>query len=161
MIDEKGKIFGIINIIDLIVVVVLVLIVGGVAYKTFSSKSLSSESNVKEVTVQVRARLKAEEAAKALKPGDKLVAKNTYVNGVIDSVDYTDGDYVVQTAEGGLMLQKHPIWKDVYVTVKGRTDVGGPIIVLGGQEIRIGREYWVKTQQVEMLGEVIDIEIKE
>lgn len=163
MIDKKGKLFGIINVVDLMALVLIVLLVGALGYKMIGSKnglSLGTETEIKDVTIRVRARLKPEETAKALSKGDKLVAKNTYANGTIESVSYEDGDYLVPTDDGRLVVTKHPLWKDIEVVIKGTTDVSGLIIKLGGQEIRIGGEYWVKTQKVEILGEVIGMEIE-
>lgn len=164
MIDKKGKLFGIINVVDLTVLIIIISLVGAVGYKLYSNKGqglgIGAETKIKEITVHVKARLKSEETAKSLKIGDVLVAKNTYTGAVIESVSYTDGDYTVATEDGKLNLTTHPLWKDIDIVVKGTADVSGPIITIGGQEIRVGRPFWVKTQTVEVLGEIVSIEIK-
>lgn len=164
MIDKNGKIFGIINIVDLAVLLILVLFVGAVGYKVIGSKNtgniIGTKTEDKEVVVTVLARLKPESVANSLKEGDKLVAKNNWTNGVIESVEYTEADYSVPTDKGELVLDKHPMHKDVKVTLRFKTDVSGPIISFAGQEVRIGADYWVKTQTVEVQGLITNIDVK-
>ncbi|MTI68179.1 MAG: DUF4330 domain-containing protein [Firmicutes bacterium] len=164
MIDKKGKLFGIINIIDLAVLLLIVLIVGAVGFRLLGTEKngvgIGKKTEYKEVYVHVKARLKDEELAKEFKKGDKLVEKNTYNSGVIESVSYKDGEYTVESEDGNLNLTTHPIWKDIDIVVKQKVDVSGPTISLGGQEIRVGGDFWVKTQTAQVQAKILAIDIK-
>ena len=44
IINEKGKLFGLINIVDLLVLVAAIAVVAGVGYKLFAPRSRSRSS---------------------------------------------------------------------------------------------------------------------
>ncbi len=163
LIDEKGKLFGIINIIDLTVLVVIVALVCGGGYMVLGGKvnrGVSKSDDMKDVYVTISCRLISESAALALKQGDKMIAKNAYTDGTIDSVTYKTADYIGVNAEGYAVVGPHPLWKDAMVVIKDRVNVKDPILKVGTQEMRIGYKVFVKTQLVEIQGTVEKIEFR-
>ncbi|MEG2857417.1 MAG: DUF4330 domain-containing protein, partial [Clostridia bacterium] len=84
VVNEKGKLFGIINPVDLLIVIALVLVVFAVGYK-FLAKPVASVVAPKsgmEVTLRVRGAMPTlvEQMNTAAKPGTKLVAGNDYID---------------------------------------------------------------------------------
>ena len=79
-IDEKGKLFGVINVVDLIVIVLILSIIGGIGYRVVSSRVNASGGNIlggeKELYVTLYAQQQIPEVADSIKKGDKLVANN-------------------------------------------------------------------------------------
>lgn len=156
IIDEKGRIFGLINIIDLCILLAVVLVVGVLGMKMMGKNvGVAGPSDTKEVVVRVKCTLKYEEAYKALAKGDKLVSGTSFVGGTITDVSQEPAAYTVGTDDGRLVKTEHPFLKDIYVTFKMRGSETSPVLKLGSQEIRIGYKHTVKTQRVEIDG-IID-----
>ena len=160
LIDEKGKLFGKVNIIDLIVVLMVVAIaVAAVVRQT------SNRRNVGEFTpgdkqycyITVFSSLQVPEVGANLKVGQKVVAGGKFTNAEIVDVKVEPAAYVGTNANGEAVLSEHPLWKDVTVVIKEEIDRSNVALKVGGQEARIGFNYIIKTQDVEANGRVRDI----
>ena len=153
IIDEKGKLFGKINVVDLVVLLIVAALVVGVIVR-FSSAKLNANggnplSEKEDVYVTLYANLVVPEIAQNLKAGQKLVANNEYTDAEIVSVKVEDAAYVGTNSDGIAIESKHPIWKDVTVVVKEKVNPNSVILKVGGQEARVGYSYILKTQTVE------------
>jgi hypothetical protein len=158
LIDEKGKVFGLINIIDLVILLVIVLVAAGAAYK-YTHKTVQGE--VKTVEFQVMVPCVRPELAKSVKVGDKMVKDNSYTPVTVKSVDIKPGLSVNLNAAGQKVIAYDPYLKDVYVVNEGTVNISSATITMGGQEIRIGKDYYVKSRNYELKGTVMSITIKE
>jgi len=49
----------------------------------------------------------------------------------------------------------------VYVTNTGTTVLSSATITMGGQDIREGKEYYVKSRDYEFRGTIMNVEVKE
>lgn len=156
IIDERGKLFGLINPIDLLVLLLVILVGAGVYYKTQVSGTFVEPSKVK-VTLLVPW-LRPEEAD-SIKVGDILVAGGNYTGVKITSVEVVPARQVNVTAEGQSVLTTDPYRKDVTVVVEGQIPVLTPELKFGGQDLRRGKEFFVKSQTYEYRGYPLDIEI--
>jgi hypothetical protein len=154
LVDEKGRIFGVINIIDLCILVIVVLIVGLVGSKMLGKNIGPAGSANKDVIVEVKCTLAPQAEADALHKGDKMVSGTSFVDATIQSVTSVPADFGVPTSDGRMVLTKHPLLKDIYVTFKMSGDEKAAILKLGSQEIRIGGKYTLKTSTVEIDGTV-------
>ena len=54
LISEKGKLFGIINIVDLLILLAVILVAGGIGWKVFGSTITEVASPTTELTMTVR-----------------------------------------------------------------------------------------------------------
>jgi Tfp pilus assembly major pilin PilA len=166
MIDKKGKLFGLVNIVDLIVVLLIIAVVAAIGYKLFSSKlnaqngtTLTEDDQYCYVTVV--ASQVVPEIAEQLHEGDKLVANNAFTDAEIVSVKCEDADYVGVNSEGEAVQSKHPMWKDVTCVVKEKINPNSVILKVGDQEVRVGFKIILNTQVVETNSRIRDIEFKE
>lgn len=164
IIDDKGRLFGKMNIIDLFVVIVVLAVIAAAAYRLVPRSKPAAPAEAAatgDVYVTVMARLVPEEVGEQLAIGDKLVAKGTYTSAEIVSVDVTPAMWVAWTADGTGVNTVHPIWKDVTVVIKDKGSPSNPIVKAGGQEARTGlTTYLLKTQKVEVPATVLDVEFK-
>ncbi len=150
IINEKGKLFGVVNIIDLLVILLIVLIAVGAAYKTSNDEGSSSEKIEYTVLLQcVRP-----DPAKSIHIGDKLVAKNNYTTAAITGVKSTPGLLVSTTDEGKRVMVNDPYLVDVLITIQDQAVVSSANIEAGGQELRVGKKYYVKSLDYEFEGVV-------
>jgi hypothetical protein len=161
VINEKGKLFGIINIIDLCVILILVLLVGAVGYKLVGNKMKPSAAlSTQDITFVVKCGQRSPAYANAFKKGDVIfnltnVASNTFVassNTFIDSVTSVPADYTTTTVDGKLLTVKHPTLKDIYITIKTKLNTNTPPFKLGIQDIAVAKKFTVKTRAAEIDG---------
>lgn len=164
-IDEKGRIFTKINIVDLIVLIVIVALVAALGIHFVSGNDSSDAESAVQTEdqycyVTIVARLQPEEVGEYLNVGDHLVANGGYTEAEIVDVQVEDADYVGLNADGIATKSKHPMWKDVKVIAKQKLDPSSVTLKLGGQEIRVGNDFILKTQTVEANATVRQIEWK-
>lgn len=158
LLDEKGKVFGLINIVDLIILMLVLLVAAGAAYK-FTNKSAQG----KNVTVEFQVMIPhvRPELAQAIKVGDKMVQGGNYTNVMVKDVQLKPGYSINIDARGQRVESYDPYLKDVYVTNEGATVLSSAAITMGGQEVRVGKEYYVKSRDYEFKGTVTKVNVKE
>ncbi|NLP45448.1 MAG: DUF4330 domain-containing protein [Epulopiscium sp.] len=159
-IDDKGKIFGFINVIDLIALLVLLVLVLGIGYRAITKKSTlgGNSASEQEIIYTVRATEQIPQIADGLQVGDQLFAKGNFVNAKITSVTTESAKVFVETAEGEIKVAEHPQLQDIVFTIEATVIQKGPILEIGGQEIRIGAHHWVKNQTTQASGLIESIE---
>jgi hypothetical protein len=156
ILDERGKLFGIINLFDLVVLALIIAIVCGLYLKL---KPGGKARQIAEVEVTVMAPFVRPQAAEAVKVGDRLVANGNFTDARIVDVRVEPGLIATTKADGTRLLTRDPYNVDVYATIRGKAALDQPDLEVGGQEVRIGKEFYLKTQTVELKGEVIGIKI--
>ncbi|MGN1318353.1 MAG: DUF4330 domain-containing protein [Lachnospirales bacterium] len=162
LINEKGKIFGLINIVDLIVLVIIIAIAGAVCFRAFSPKVNAPVENVENeyCYVTVLAQQVVPEAVGQLKVGDHIIANNEITDAEIVSISDAPASHVGVNSEGKAVLSEHPLWRDLTVVIKEKIDPSTVVLKVGGQEARVNYSYILKTQQVECNSRVRGIEFK-
>lgn len=164
LIDEKGKLFGKLNIVDLVVVVLIAAIAAAVVVRFTSSKlnanGLTPASEDQYCYVTAFASLQVPEVADALKVGDHIAAGGKFTDAEIVDVKVEPAAYIGVNSEGKAVYSEHPLWKDVTVVIKEKIDPSNITIKVGGQEARVGYSYIVKTQTVEANAKIRGIEFK-
>ena len=153
LINEKGKLFGIINIVDLIILLMVIAMVAAVATQVLGSRVQAAVSPQVECTMEVSIigtapRLLREIERQDL-AGEQLVSGNEYMNAYIEEVWFED--YITQAV------------RDDGIIVKIKTTVpkGTASPKIGSQEMRAGRTFIVKTQTFECSGTIRYVEIDE
>nr|WP_317359881.1 DUF4330 domain-containing protein [uncultured Tyzzerella sp.] len=165
IVDEKGKLFGIVNIVDLLVAIVIIGVIAVIGIRiTSSARNAEGESPLdgkKEIYVTLYGNSIVPEAAETLKPGDKLVANNVFTDAEIVSVDVAPAAYITTNSDGEAILEEHPLWKDITVVIKDTVNASSPILKAGNQEVRVNYNFILKTQQFEANCKVRGIELKD
>ena len=151
-IDRKGKIFGIINIVDLLVLFLIIGLISVIVVR-FNSKRLNANgsnpaSQKEEVFVTLYSSLVVPEIAENLKVGDKLVANNSFTSAEIVSVSVEPAAYVSTNSDGEAVLSQHPLWKDVTVVIKDTVNPSSVILKAGNQEVRVGYSFILKNCRI-------------
>ncbi|MDP4108407.1 MAG: DUF4330 domain-containing protein [Bacillota bacterium] len=153
IIDEKGRLFKTINIVDLLVVVALLLVVGGIVWKLFSPAVKNAVAPDVKMTSVMRVRGATPFLVNELKQnpqvGKKLVAGNAYTEAVITKVEFVPYVQQVTTADGKIVDALDPSKKDIMVTVEATVPKDTPAPTVANQEVRAGRTFTLKTQDFE------------
>ncbi len=165
LIDDKGKLFGLVNLLDLIVVIFIVVIVGVIGMKVVNnpeSYAVDSADNIKNMYVTVRCQSVSDSFIESLEPGDKLLAQNAYTGGEVYEIgEITPAEYTGVDDNGNVVISEHPYLKDVYVTLVTEQNIDSPVLKINGQEARVGTKIFFKTQKVETPAMVMSIEFED
>lgn len=158
-IDKKGKIFGVINIIDLFVVLAVVLLGVGYLYRDHGSEIQVGSG--KSVTVKLVCNYAFPGAEESLRVGDHLVASSSLTGAVIKDIKVEQANETAPDDKGQMVLSKNPFRKDIYLTIEATDAQISPAeIIVAGQKCRAGKEdFFVKTQTVELKATVLDVEV--
>lgn len=157
IIDKKGRLFGLINIIDLLFILIVALaIVGGM--KKFGNKlPVKEEAREGQVTYFVQNIVQAN--VDQMKKGDPVYQydKGTYL-GEIEEVKvepYTD----VLDYQGEWINAPVPEKFNVYLTVKTSITENSDNYIAGGEQQRVGTEYRLKTKRNAFFGTCVAIQL--
>ncbi|SHM58532.1 protein of unknown function [Caldanaerovirga acetigignens] len=154
-IDKKGRLFGLINVIDLLVIILVVAVAARFVLNPQKNSSVAEEKTIQVVMLVKDVR---DATAKVIKEGD--IVRETKTNnllGKVTKVEVKPAETLVNTADGRVLSVLNPVLKDVYVTVEGSATVGENAIVLGGTEIRIGTAVQMKTNLYAVVATVMEI----
>jgi len=163
IINEKGKLFGIVNVVDLLVLAAIVAAVVGVGYKLFapSIKDVSEPMVDLEMVVRVRGAMPyfVEELERNSPVGKRMVAGNDYVDGDIVDMRIEDNTQLVATDDGRIVETSDGVRKDVIFTITAKVRKDTPTPKIGTQEVRAGRTFTVKTNDFETSGVITMLDI--
>ena len=150
IIDEKGRLFGKLNLIDLLVIILLIAAVAAVAWKLVGKKAAETVADTGRtitytVTVEDVNREAAEFASTQI--GKSLVNNSKVVDAAITDAAVTD--------------RADSAHVDLAVTIEGRGQFTGNVYKVGAQEVRVGYEYIVKTSEFELTGIITAMTVAE
>ena len=155
---KKGKIFGIINIIDLLIVIVVIGVVAGifVRFGLTSNKGFGSASTFNYVVKVDNIR---EFTAKGIEQkGDVFAEKtNVKIGEIIDvSIVPCQDDEI--TLDGNRKFFERPDRYTAYVTIKAKgTEHAGAYYDADKKEVGIGRESKICTKHISTNGIIISL----
>lgn len=163
IINEKGKLFGIINIVDLLVLVAVIAVAAGVGYKLFASQIKEAGAEQVKMTVTVRVRgatpFLVNEVERNNQVGKKTVNGNSYTNATITDMKIEPYDQQVVTADGEIKTARDPDKRDIVFTIETTVPKNTPTPSIGTQEVRAGRTLIVKTNDFETSGNIDMVDI--
>ena len=165
MIDEKGRLFGKINIVDLLVILVVLIaaVVLGLKFlkPNVTGGELETEDGLVPVTYTVlveNVRPEVYESVQKYIPGT-MMASGELLDGQIVDVDAAThyNDFLVETDDGAELIEVDQGRLDLTFTIQ--CNVANPITTLiGSQEVRVGKTHIVKTDKFEMVGTILTCE---
>ncbi len=158
IVDEKGKLFGKINLIDLLVVIVLIAAVlflavrltkGSDGNPVNSSTKLTYTTLVSNVTPEVYAEVQRQLATAGGK--DQLMASGDLLDGYVTKVESRPHMNYQPDANGAVVPSEETgdnARLDLIFTVE--VNVVNPIVnEVGTQEVRVGKTHILKTTHFE------------
>lgn len=157
LINKKGKLFGLINIIDLgIVLLIAVLIVGGI-YKIKSINNLKvSDLKVIEVTVGFEEQPKG--LIDAIENGDVLQdsVRNIVIGEIVSKKIEKHKELVVDKS-GKVSYKEIPDTYDGEVVLKGKAIVDKNGVIVETRQLYIGTEIRLKSNIYVFSSKVVDL----
>ena len=161
IIDDKGKLFGLINIIDLFISIMLILLIGFGAFKVLRVNPTVAV-NTEKVTMVYFIQEVRDVTLNAIEEGEiaKDYDKNT-VYGKIVKKEAFPAKKMVETADGKVVEAEVPNRYDVKVYIEGDAVVSKTGIYMGSQELRIGYTAAIKGKKFGTRGFIYDVIINE
>ncbi len=159
IINEKGKLFGLINVIDLIVLVILALLISGGVKRVRNAKpEMVSEPKKTLVTVEVSEVRKP--TIDGLVVGDPLYHydKGTYFGEIVDVK--VDSYKEPVEGDGKWILADVPEKYVATLTVEADGIETNDAIIVGGEQTRIGHQFRLKNKRVAVFGTILGVEIE-
>lgn len=161
IIDEKGRLFGIINIVDLFVLAILIILLGFGAYKVFKINPTVSV-NTQKIVMKYLIQDVRDVTVNAIVDGDivKDFDKNS-VYGKVLKKEVTQSVRLVTTDDGRVVEAPVPGKYDIMVYIEGEGVVSKTGITMGNQEIRIGWNPAIKGRTYTTRGVIYEILLNE
>lgn len=159
IIDEKGRLFGLISIIDVIVVVV-VAILGVAIYARFFSESETPVARNDEFTYTLLVRNVREATVNSIHKGDKIysTANNTEI-GVVSDIEVKNAEITIGMADGTYKSTVVDDRYDVIITVDSSGFISeGHYYAARTVEISVNDSLTFFTKYCETTGAVWSIE---
>ncbi|HIY74479.1 MAG TPA: DUF4330 domain-containing protein [Candidatus Intestinimonas merdavium] len=160
MVDERGKLFGKLNLIDLLVILLLIVAVALIGWKVTRKDGASNASRtILTYTVEVEGvDQEVYEGIKAYVPGESGIGDQLMANG--EMVDAYVTNVTAAPHEGGLTMtdvngttMTFPVegddTLDLTFTIQANV-VNSVTNEVGTQEVRIGKSHIVKTVHFEL-----------
>lgn len=150
LIDEKGKLFGIINIVDLLILVFAFVVIA-VGYKVLNAKIEPPAEKMQTVTMEITK--KRESFCKSIKIGDEVIEKvNNVPYGVVKAVSYKPAkEYTVSQIDGQVKQ----------VDVPERFDATVVLEVPATESVQVGKLLSLKAKHFSGSGYVLAVDVDE
>ncbi len=160
-VDEKGKVFGRINILDLIALVVVAFF-AFVLFLNLSHQSLNSIGTIEE-TVQgkiITSVVMEPGYFNVIKPGMKISEDKRFMDLFVTDVVVRPFKITTVDASGKTFEQTDPTQMEAIITLEGKFIKKGAAYKLGKQEVRQGIKLFVEGELFNYQSVVIGLEVK-
>lgn len=161
IIDEKGKLFGKVNLFDLFILSLLILIVV-FGLNKYTNKLDVRPVATKEITCKLFINNIRDVTRDTIQVGDELTESET--NGIMGEIlekEVMASTKHVTTEAGKVVNAEVPGRYDMLLTVKGQGIVTDEDIILGSKTIRLGAQIKVKTNKYEVSTTIFGINYEE
>lgn len=165
IINEKGKLFGLINVVDLVILAALICLIGAIVWQLAGDKVSDAVSPDAEMTVVMKVAGSSPDLVKEAMRQD-LVGQHLVSGGVTLDAYISDmwiEDYVmsVETAEGEIVRATDPAQKTICFEIKSTVAQNTPTPKIGSQEVRAGMTFILKTQTFSTIPIIYYVQIGE
>ncbi len=163
-IDEKGKLFGKINVIDLVIIVVIVAVVGILGYRFLgpASNVMGGDNGGQTATVKFYIEEASDFVADKVKVGDKCSDESRNINlGTVTNVEIGDAVSIGTNAEGQLVKTSKPDHKSMIITAEVPATEFEHGAVIGGVKYYVGHSFTLLAGKAKLWLRVYDISFGE
>jgi hypothetical protein len=161
LLDEKGRLFGKISIIDLMVVAVILGVLVWFGYAKFGrdlGEDVASREQPIEITVIITGIRPT--TAQAIEESTSFFEFKTGAKiGELVSVTTEPSD-VWEILDDGRWIKMHdPDRVDAYVTIRGNARIGEDTITMNGVEARVGTSIGLKSKMAQVQGHIFTMNL--
>lgn len=162
--DERGKLFGVINILDLFLIIVLLgaIAFAGIKYFTPGDTAAGPGAAKAPVTYVLFNSNSHGFVVDKINVGDTLrdVGSNVVLGTIVD-IEVGEAKHVVTTADGRMVQTTVPDKKQLYVTMESEATMAGEVAVIGGTQLLVGTSLQAKGPEYVLPFLISDVRIGE
>lgn len=162
LIDEKGRLFGKLNIIDLLIVLIIIGGLAGVAWKFGFIKKMSTQTaGTKKPIVKIWVKKVSDYTASAIAASNGDNIKDVKTNdtiGKIIAVDVNPAKDVAPDSAGKWVISEVPEQKDVVITMEAASPAVNGNVKLSSVDAKVGVSLIFKGTKFQTTGYVIGVE---
>lgn len=161
LVDEKGKLFGKINLVDLGIVVLILMAVAAVCGKLAKDRFADKENVTIAYTICVRGVRQQSVDAISIKKEDIVDAEKDEALGDIVNIEQVPAQEFVETVDGEYKIAEYPDKYDLYITVEtdGIMSADG-YFTESGKKLLYGDTIGLNNSFSQMFGVVEKIEVR-
>ncbi|MHB1127153.1 MAG: DUF4330 domain-containing protein [Bacillota bacterium] len=161
ILDQRGRLWGKINLLDLLVV--LVVIAGLIGYAMMSRNSGEGETldSISPVRIGLIIDYVKPEVAQALQPGDTVTIIGAGILGRVETVKVSPAKVASTRSDGSRVVVEDPKSVDIDITVSGKGVVKGKTVKVSGFDLLIGDQLKLRTQNFRGNATVIGVTVAE
>ncbi|RJQ08306.1 MAG: DUF4330 domain-containing protein [Bacillota bacterium] len=158
LLDEHGRLFGRVNLVNAVVALVVVAAVAAGAYKLMVVED-TGVAETGEVIVTFEVRDVRQPSVDAVSVGETVYGFETQIplGPVVEKRAEPHLEPVV-TADGRVVMAEVPGHFDLFLVVRGRAAVGPRAISLSGRELKIGIELSVTGRLFSFKSTIVGLE---
>ena len=155
VLDEKNRLFGVINPVDLIVLVAIVAALLVAASFLLSSKQLPGAPKLHDIEYTLVVPSVVDFKSDYVVKGDTVSRLGSGVIGTVQSVSSAPSSFEAMRADGTRSNYVSAIYSDITITVKGKGEVTPLGFILGGITLRNNTRLSIGTARFEGTNSVI------
>lgn len=160
LIDEKGKLFGKLNIIDLAVVILIVGLIATFAIGKGQGPSndiVKAQNQILETTIFIN--FVNPQYAKSIEVGEVVKVIGGKTLGKVTKIETSPMRTVIDTADGRRVETTDPYYLDMFITIQGDGVMNENTTDMGGNEVLIGEQAKIKTSRFRVNGYFYDVRV--
>lgn len=160
LIDDKGRLFGKISILDIIAILVLLILI----FFTILKITNKDISEVSEGSAMANVRYTVEcEGMKGLfesvKVGDKAGEQKNYLPSEVIEVIIEPIELSYKDEKGEIIMTKDPVNERAFITYQATLPHQSQSLKLGKQEIRYGQKIFAESDCYRLEGIIVGVEV--
>lgn len=162
IIDDKVKLFGKINIIDLVVIIVVIAAIAGIGYKYAKSQTVTPLTKTQTVTIVFQEDERPEFAVKPIKAGDIVKDKiSGVIIGTVESVETGPSRVYGFNSAGASVVSEKPGSVSYTITAKCSGIITGTGVSISGTEFYVNRQEQTRFGSTLLFPRITDIKASE
>ncbi len=164
IVDEKGRILGLFNIVDILIVITMILVVGiFMMYASNMKFSSSKEEKKVEITYTIECKELSKEVAQAPKIGDKLYDSSNKLVGELVNIESEQSMKINEDSVAGRFIETTiPDRYTVILTIMAAgVDGEKDIRVANNYTIKVGKKAKVKSATYTLEGFILDLKMQD
>jgi len=161
LMDNKGRVFGRFNILDLFIIAIIIVLGVGGFYKV---KKVNPTNVIKPKPVELKIIVMEREkfGVDMIKKGDILKEYDTgIVLGEIKDIEVNPASAEVVTTDGEIKIAEIPDRYDLLITIDAKAMITENAIMSGNKELRIGNKLVLRTKTYALDSIVLEVNPKE
>ena len=141
LIDENGRLFGVISIVDVIVIVIALALIGAIYAKFHVLEKTSTTTPTTAVTYQVKVSTVRSAAVETIREGDTVYSSTGVELGTVAGISTEPAQRSTPLSDGTLVLAPIENRIDMYLTVETPATIsGGRYYINKTFELNVNRE---------------------